>query len=175
MDEAERARIVEAYDRELANKLPTDYSPVARAAAVLLVVVAVLLPKIPGAQRLPRLPTVIALIAAAAIAWFLGKINLAESEALTRAERAIAQLAQGQTLLENERLQCAVAVIVYAYFSGGPYMRTLVDPETLRGRLGDSASYVEKVEEVLVAERKAYRVLTPQLKTEQAGTTWKQD
>ena len=159
IDEAERARIVEAYDREIQNTLPTDYSPVARAVAILLVLIAILLPYIPGAKHLPRLPALIALIAVAAIAWFIGKINLAESEALSRAENAIARL-KNDGLSEDERRQFAVSVIVYAYFSGGPYMRTLVPAEGLRERLGGSAPYVEAVEEVLVAERKAYRVLT---------------
>lgn len=161
MSDAERAAVLEAFDRENARPLPNDWSSVARIIALALLIAAFYSGRIAGLLHLPKTAVMIAFGLAAVIAFFLGMLNFAESAAISRAEAAIVKLGSGfATMSDEEKRTAAASLVTNAYYSGGPYLRSTVDIKQVRGRLGASLPYVEAVEEVLATEKKAYRVVT---------------
>jgi hypothetical protein len=161
MSDAERAAVLDAYDREIKRPLPNDWSSVARVVGGILLVATLIAGRIARWLHVPFLPVLLVLGIGACIAFLFGMMNFAESAASSRAEAAIVKLGSGfATMSEEEKRTATVSLIVNAFFSGGPYTRETIDIKQVRGRLGASLPYVEAVEEVLAAEKKAYHVVT---------------
>jgi hypothetical protein len=161
MSDAERAAVLDAYDREIKRPLPNDWSSVARVVGGILLVATLIAGRIARWLHVPFLPVLLVLGIGACIAFLFGMMNFAESAAISRAEAAIVKLGSGfATMSDEEKRTAAASLVTNAYYSGGPYTRGTVDLKQVRGRLGASLPYVEAVEEVLATEKKAYRVVT---------------
>ena len=161
----ERGAIVAEWQRLAAEPIPPNQKPVGCAVAVLAVGVFILSPyalKMVGSKLLDA---IVLGACALALLWGLvvgiltgGKGAQHVYRKLEEAQRWFEEHREGGDPVE--RMKAAVALVRFAHFSDGPSMSLLLDVAAARGRIGESAAYVEEVERVLIEEVEAWAVFT---------------
>jgi hypothetical protein len=164
LDNAERAAVLAEYDRVSQEKPPANVSSCGCLLAMGGGLVFFGLPALlsdrnvaAGAKR-GVIVLVVVLLVAGIYTYFRGNRPL--QHAVTRSEWATAELERFLVLAPEERRRAAVTLLWYGHYSGGPYTATTYKPEALRRRISDALAYVTEVEQLLVSERKLYRVFT---------------
>ena len=165
IDSAERAAIVAEWNRLAAEPVPPNQKPVGCAVAILAVVALMVSPYVLKLVGSKLLDAIVIVARTVALLWGLvvgfitgGKGARHVYGKLEAAQRWFEEHRDGGDALE--RMKAAVALVHFPHFSDGPSMSMLLDLAAARGRLGDSAAYVEEVERVLIEEVKAWAVFT---------------
>jgi hypothetical protein len=171
IDAAERIAIVAEWKRLAAEPIPSNQKPVGCAVAILAVVVWLASPYVLKFVGSPLLDAIVLGACAVALLWGLvvgfftgGKGTQHVYGRLEEAQRWFEEHRDGGDAAG--RMKAAVALVHFAHFSDGPSTSILLEVAAARGRLGESAGYVEQVERTLIEEVKAWRVFT----AEPAGT-----
>jgi hypothetical protein len=179
---AEQHAILTEWDRLQREPQPADN----RSVGCVLIIVAVALVVL-GPRFLPWAKAHVG--GWAGSAWFVAALvlllyglyqnffgNRTGAQAYARSEAALKLLSERYaTSSGGERLSAAVAVVYYAYYSGGPYMASSYDVAEWKNKLGPALDHVVAVEAVLIEKRRAYNVFTETTKKEQADGTGTQE
>ena len=162
-DDTERQRILAEADRAVREGEVRNHASLGPPLVIIALAGFVTLPALsrftgPGMRRWLIIAYGITAVGGILLTLFGG--SFATGNVRARAERAIGWLAEHPNGPEDERRRMAVTAILDAFYSGGPWTLHTYEFDAARERLGAALPYVMEVEEVLVAESRAYRVFT---------------